>query len=139
MKLVGQEKMYLQKKIFKVGDKISCDITEIDKEKRRIAISHKLTLDNPYKVLIEKNPVGSTIEGIISSANDYAIYVKLNGYDIDAFLHCNDLSYTKDPETELKNYKIGEKIKVKILEIKDDQQKVRVGLKQTQKDPFDYF
>ncbi len=127
------------KKIFKVNDKISCVITEIDKEKRRIAISHKLTIDNPYKVLNEKNPVGSIIEGTISSSNDYAIYVKLEGYDIDAFLHCNDLSYTKDPETELKNYKIGEKIKVKILEIKDDQQKVRVGLKQTQKDPFDYF
>ena len=127
------------KKVFKVGDTISCVITEIDKEKRRIAISHKLTIDNPFKVLNEKNPVGSIIEGTISSSNDYAIYVKLEGYDIDAFLHCNDLSYTKDPETELKNYKIGNKIKVKILEIKDDQQKVRVGLKQTRKDPFDYF
>ena len=127
------------KKTLKVGDKISCVITEIDKDKRRIAISHKLTIDNPFKVLIGKNPVGSIIEGTISSSNDYAIYVKLEGYDIDAFLHCNDLSYTKDPETELKNYKIGDKIKVKILEIKDDHQKVRVGLKQTQKDPFDYF
>ena len=106
-----------------------CVITEIDKEKRRIAISHKLTIDNPIKVLNKKNPVGSIIEGSISSSNDYALYIK----------HCNDLSYTKDPETELKNYKIGDKIKVKILEIKEDQQKVRVGLKQTEKDPFDYF
>ena len=127
------------KKAFKVGDKIMCVITEIDKEKRRIAISHKLTIDNPLKVLSDKNPVGSIIEGSVSSSNDYALYIKLNGYDIDAFLHCNDLSYTKDPETELKNYKVGDKIKVKILEIKEDQQKVRVGLKQTQKDPFDYF
>ncbi len=127
------------KKAFKVGDKIMCVITEIDKEKRRIAISHKLTMDNPIKVLSQKNPVGSIIEGSVSSSNDYALYIKLNGYDIDAFLHCNDLSYSKDPETELKNYKIGDKIKVKILEIKEDQQKIRVGLKQTQKDPFDYF
>ena len=127
------------KKVLKVEDKIMCVITEIDKEKRRIAISHKLTIDNPLKVLSKKNPVGSIIEGTISSSNDYALYIKLTGYDIDAFLHCNDLSYTKDPETELKNYKIGEKIKVKILEIKEDQQKIRVGLKQTQKDPFDYF
>ena len=127
------------KKVFKVGDKIMCVINEIDKEKRRIAISHKLTMDNPIKVLSQKNPVGSIIEGSVSSSNDYALYIKLNGYDIDAFLHCNDLSYSKDPETELKNYKIGDKIKVKILEIKEDQQKIRVGLKQTQKDPFDYF
>ena len=127
------------KKAFKVGDKIMCVITEIDKEKRRIAISHKLTIDNPIKVLSEKNPVGSIIDGVVESSNDYAIYVKLTGYDISGFLHCNDLHYTNDPETELKKYKIGNKIKVKILEIKEDQQKVRVGLKQTQKDPFDYF
>tara|TARA_B100002051_G_scaffold273373_1_gene312027 strand:+ start:3810 stop:5537 length:1728 start_codon:yes stop_codon:yes gene_type:complete len=127
------------RKALKVGDKIMCVITEIDKEKRRIAISHKLTIENPIKVLSKKNPVGSIIEGSISSSNDYALYVKLTGYEIDAFLHCNDLSYTKDPETELKNYKVGDKIKVKILEIKEDQQKIRVGLKQTQKDPFDFF
>ena len=127
------------KKAFKVGDNVSVVITEIDKEKRRIAVSHRLTIDNPYKVLIQKSPVGSVVEGTISSSNDYAIYVRLEGYEIDAFLHCNDLSYTMDPETELKKYKIGEKVKVKILEIKEDQQKVRVGLKQTQKDPFDFF
>tara|TARA_B100001057_G_scaffold335746_1_gene336472 strand:+ start:4390 stop:6117 length:1728 start_codon:yes stop_codon:yes gene_type:complete len=127
------------KKMFKINDKINCVITEIDKEKRRIAISHKLTLDNPYKVLIDKNPVGSIISGTVSSANDYALYIKLDGYDIDAFLHCNDLSYTGNAETELQNYKVGSKLKVKILEIKEDQQKVRCGLKQTQKDPFDYF
>ena len=127
------------KKAFKVGSMIPVIITEIDNEKRRIAVSHRLTLDNPFKVLTEKSPVGSTIEGVVESSNDYALYVKLNGYDISGFLHCNDLHYTNDPETELKKYKIGDKIKVKILEIKEDQQKVRVGLKQTQKDPFDYF
>ncbi len=127
------------RKSFKVGDKIMCVITEIDKEKRRIAISHKLTTENPYKQLVKNHPVGSTIDCVVSSSNEYALYVKLDKYDIDAFLHCNDLSYTGDPETELKNYKIGKEIKVKILEIKEDLLKVRVGLKQTEKDPFDYF
>ena len=127
------------KKAFKVGSMIPVVITEIDNEKRRIAVSHRLTLDNPFKVLADKSPVGSTIEGIVESSNDYAIYVKLEGYDINGFLHCNDLHYTNDPESELRKYRIGDKIKVKILEIKEDQQKVRVGLKQTQKDPFDFF
>ena len=127
------------KKAFKVGSMIPVVITEIDNEKKRVAVSHRLTLDNPFKVLANKSPVGSIIEGIVESSNDYAIYVKLDGYDISGFLHCNDLHYTNDPETELKKYKTGNKIKVKILEIKEDQQKVRVGLKQTQKDPFDYF
>tara|TARA_B100000989_G_scaffold298368_1_gene287319 strand:- start:8516 stop:10240 length:1725 start_codon:yes stop_codon:yes gene_type:complete len=127
------------KKIFKVGDKIKCVITEIDKEKRRIAISHRLTTENPYDSLEKKFPVGTEIEGIISSMNEYAIYLKLNGYEIDAFLHFNDLSYTGKPDEVSKNYKLKDKLKVKILEIKKSVQKVRVGLKQTQKDPFDYF
>ena len=71
--------------------------------------------------------------------NEYAIYLKLDDYEIDAFLHFNDLSYTGVPEEVSKNFKIKDKLKVKVLEIKKDLQKVRVGLKQTKKDPFDYF
>ena len=66
-----------------------------------------------------------------SSINEYAIYLKIDDLEIDAFLHCNDLSYTENPEEELKKYKKGDKLKVKVLEIKKDQQKVRVGLRQT--------
>ena len=127
------------KKMFKVGDEISCVITEIDKEKRRVSISHRLTEKNPYKVLEEKYPVDTIVNGIVTSINDYAIYVKIEGFEIDGFLHANDLAYNKKPEEELKKYKKEQKLKVKILEIKPDQQKVRVGLKQTEQDPFDWF
>ncbi len=127
------------KKLFKIGDMINCVITEIDKDKRRIAISHKLTLDNPYEVLSQKFPEGSEITGVITSSNEYALYVKLDNFDIDGFLHANDLSFTNNPEEELKKFKKGDKIRVKVLEIKKDDQKVRVGLKQLGKDPFDWF
>ena len=127
------------KKLFKVGDEIDCIITEINKEKRRVAISHRLTKENPYKALEKKYPVGSEIEGTITSVNEYAIYLRIDGFEIDGFLHSNDLSYTGKPEEKLKNYKKGDKLKVKILEIKKDDQKVRVGLKQTQPNPFDWF
>ena len=127
------------KKMFKVGDEISCVITEIDKEKRRVAISHRLTKENPYETLAKQSPVGSEVEGIITSINDYAIYLRIDDFEIDGFLHSNDLSYTENSEEELKNYKKGDKLKVKILEIKKDDQKVRVGLKQTQTDPFNWF
>ena len=127
------------KKLFKVGDMINCIITEIDKDKRRIAISHKLTLENPYQLFMDKFPEGSEISGLVSSTNEYALYVKLDEYDIDGFLHANDLSYTGKPEDELKKYKKGDSFKVKVLEIKKDEQKIRVGLKQLSKDPFDWF
>jgi len=127
------------KKIFKVGDNIDCVITEIDKDKRRVAISYRLNTENPYSKLEREFNVGSEIEGTIVSLNEYAIYVKLGDFDIDSFLHANDLSYTGKPEEELQKYKKGEKLKVKILEIKKEDQKVRVGLKQLGNDPFDYF
>ena len=127
------------KKMFSVGDQIDCIINEIDKEKRRVAISHRLTQENPYSKLEKNFPVGSEIKGKVNNLNEYAIYLKLEDFDIDGFLHSNDLSYTGKPEEELKKYKKGDELKVKILEIKKTDQKVRVGLKQLQADPFDWF
>ena len=127
------------KKYFNVGDQIDCVITEIDKEKRRVAISHRLTKENPYTKLENEYPVGSEISGVVNNSNEYAIYLKLENFDIDGFLHSNDLSYAGKPEEELKKYKKGDKLKVRVLEIKINDQKVRVGLKQLQKDPFDWF
>ena len=71
------------KKMFKVGDEIECVITDIDQEKRRVAISHRLTKQNPYKALEEKYPIGSEIEGVAGSVNEYAIYIKLKDFEID--------------------------------------------------------
>ena len=127
------------KKMFRVGDEIECVITEIDKEKRRVAISHKLAKENPFEIFEQKYPVGTLVEGEIVNKNEYSLFVKMENLDIDAFLHCNDLTYLNNGEEELTKYKIGEKIKVKVLEIKSTEQKVRVGLRQTKQDPFDWF
>ncbi len=127
------------KKMFKVGDEINCVITEIDKDKRRVAISHRLTIENPFEKFEKQYPVGTIVDTEIVSKNDYSLFVRVKDSDIDAFLHCNDLSYQNNSEDELSNYKKGDKIKVKVLEIKTEDQKIRVGHKQTQKDPFDWF
>ena len=127
------------KKMFKVGDEIQCVITEIDKEKRRVAISHRLTIENPYELMEKKYPIGTEVEGVVNTISEYALYLKIDNLEIDTFLHCNDLTYGNAPEEELKKYKKGDKLKVKVLEIKKDQQKIRVGLRQTKADPFDWF
>ena len=127
------------KKLLKVGDDIDCVITEIDKEKRRVAISHRLTKENPFKIFEKDYPVGTIVEGEVVNKNEYSLFVKIQNLDVDAFLHCNDLTYLNNGEEELNNYKKGDKLKVKILEIKTDEQKVRVGLRQTQPDPIDWF
>ena len=127
------------KKMFKLNDIIDCVITEIDKDKRRVAISHRLTLENPFEIFEKKFPVGTIVEGEVVNKNEYSLFVKVENLEIDAFLHCNDLTYSNDGEQELNNYKKGDKIKVKVLEIKVSDQKIRVGHRQTQRDPFDWF
>ena len=125
--------------MFKIGDEIDCVITEIDKEKRRVAISHRLTQENPFQQFEKKYPVGTIVDGEIVNKNEYSLFVKVDDLDIDAFLHCNDLTYLNNGEEELTRYKKGDKIKVKVLEIKVSDQKIRVGLRQTKPDPFDWF
>ena len=127
------------KKMFKVGDEIDCVITEIDKAKRRVAISHKLTKENPFETFEKKYPIGTEVNGEVVNKNEYSLFVNIENLGIDAFLHCNDLTYQDNGEEELKKFNKGDKIKVKVLEIKADDQKIRVGFKQTQPDPFSWF
>ncbi len=127
------------KKMFKVNDKIDCIITEIDKEKRRVAISHRLTLKNPFEVFEKKFPVGTIVEGEVVNKNEYSLFVKVEGLEVDIFVHCNDLVWSNNGEQELNNYKKGDKVKIKVLEIKVSDQKIRGGLRQTKPDPFDWF
>ena len=127
------------KKMFKIGDEINCVITEIDKEKRRVAISHRLAQENPFEIFEKKFPVGTLVEGVVVNKNDYSLFLSVENLEIDAFLHCNDLTYLNNGEEELQKYKKGDKLKVKVLEIKPTDQKIRVGLRQTQPDPFDWF
>ncbi len=127
------------RKMFNVGEEIDCIITEIDKEKRRVAISHRLTKDNPFVTFEKKYPINTVVEAEVVNKNEYSLFVKVSDIDVDAFLHCNDLTYLNNGEEELSKYKKGDKVKVKILEIKTSEQKIRVGLRQTQPDPFDWF
>ena len=64
------------------------------------------------------------VEGTVVNKNEYSLFVKIGSLDIDAFLHCNDLSFAGNSEEELKKFKKGDNIKVKILEIKQNEQKI---------------
>ena len=79
------------------------------------------------------------VEGTVVSKNEYSLFLNVEKFDIDIFLHSNDLTYLNNSEQELENFKKGDKINVKILEIKISEQKIRAGLKQTKSDPMDWF
>ena len=70
------------------------------------------------------------VEGEVVNKNEYSLFVNIKDLDVDAFLHCNDLTYQNNGEEELAKYKKGDKLNVKVLEIKTSDQKIRVGLRQ---------
>jgi len=126
-------------KYFKINDEINCVITDIDKEKKRVAISHKLAKQNPYESFEKKYPVNSILKSKISNIKDLSIYLNIEEFDIDGFMHANDLSYSSNPDEEIKKYKKGDEIEVKVLDIKSQDQKIKFGLKQLKEDPFNIF
>ena len=125
----------------KVNDKIKVRITDIDLDKRRIAVSHKLTTENPWEKFKKEVSAGSIISGEIIGTNEYAIFVKLDKYYLEAFLHSNDLHFLNNPEEEIKKYKKGEKFeKLKVLEVDPENQKIRVSLREAiSEDPFKFY
>ena len=124
------------KKMFKVNEEIDCVITEVDRDKRRVAISHKLTKTSPFEEFKKKHPIGSIVEGEVVNKNEYSLFVQVDKIDADIFVHINDLTWSNNNDEELKNYKKGDKIKIKVLEINLPDQKLRGGVRQTKPDPF---
>ena len=125
----------------KVKDKIKVRIVEIDQDKRRIAVSHKLTKENPWEKFNSDFSVGDLVSGSVIGKNDYALFIKINNYDLEAFLHCNNLDFLKTPEDQLKLYKIGDKFeKLKLIECDVEGQKIQVSLREAiSEDPFKFF
>ena len=131
------------KKMFKVGMKIPCIITDINKDDRRIAISYRLTQPNEYEVFTKKYPVGTIAEATVVSKNEYALFVKFEDKEVEnvqIFLHMNNITYDNNVDEEFAKYTKGSKITVKVLEIIPNENKVRAGARECGPDPFvEYF
>ena len=136
---LGYKKSLSAKKMFKIGDVVKCRLVEKDKDKRRVSVSHKLTLENPYQAFADKYPVGSNCDGEVVNKNEYALFIRIKDTDVETFCHCNDLTFADNAEEELSKYRKGDHIKVRVMETNISDQKIRVSHKATLPDPFDYF
>ena len=125
-------------KVLTTSQKIQVQILEKDLEKRRISLSHKKTLINPWTKFIETHKTGDQIDGVIKNITDYALFISINNTELDGMVHYKDLSWS-EKETELEKYKKNQSIKLKILEINQEKEKIRLGLKQLSDDPFEFF
>jgi len=121
-------------KVLSVSQKIKFKIANIDKETKRISLSYKATLENPWDKI--KDRIGKEVKIKINNITDKAIFGELTDSKLSGMLHYKEISYQENIEN-LKNFKKNEIMSVKILEIKDD--KIRFSKRALEKDPLDWF
>ncbi len=125
-------------KILSSSQKIKVKVIELDTEKRRISLSYKDTLENPWTAFTKKYQVGSIVNTKIKNIADFALFVSIENSEFDGMIHYKDISW-QETEESLKRYKKNDIVKAKLLEIDLEKEKIRLGIKQLDKDPFDFF
>jgi len=125
-------------KILTTSQKIEVTLLEKDIEKRRLSLSYKNTLINPWIKFAQEHKVGDIFEGKVKNITDYGLFVSIKDTELDGMIHYKDLSWT-EKDTELEKYKKNQIIKYKILEINQESEKIRLGIKQLTHDPFEFF
>ena len=125
-------------KILSPSQKIEVQILEKDMEKRRLSLSYKNTLANPWVKFMEAHKVGDAAEGSVKNITDYALFISIKNSELDGMIHYKDISWA-EKDSDLKNYKKNQMIKFKILEIDREKEKIRLGIKQLEKDPFEFL
>jgi len=126
-------------KIANVGDQVEVMILGIDKEKRRVSLGIKQCLDNPWTTFADSHSENESIKGKIKSITDFGIFVELDG-GIDGLVHISDVSWESDENIDLSAYKKSDEIETVILSIDSNKQRISLGIKQIDNDPFqDYL
>ena len=125
-------------KVLSPSQEISVKIIEIDAEKRRISLSYKATLENPWEKLVRESPVGSIVKAKVKNIADFGIFLNIENSSLSGLLHYKDISW-EEKEEDLKKYKKNDIIKAKVVEIDKEKEKIRLSIRHLQKDPFDYF
>ena len=125
-------------KILSTSQKIEVELLEKDIEKRRLSLSYKKTLVNPWTKFIKDFKVGDKFEGTVKNITDFGLFVSIKDSELDGLIHYKDLSWS-EKDTELEKYKKNQLVKFKILEINKEDEKIRLGIKQLDDDPFEFF
>jgi small subunit ribosomal protein S1 len=123
-------------KIVSTSQEVEVQVLEVDMDKRRISLGIKQCQENPWATFADKHKVGETFEGEIRNITEFGLFVGIDD-DIDGMVHLSDISWEDQTEEVLKNYKKGENVKVKILDIDPDKERVALGMKQLTEDPFE--
>ena len=122
-------------KIVSVGDEVEAVVLDIKPESRRISLGMKQVVPNPWDVISEKYPVGTTIEGKIKNITDFGLFIGIDE-GIDGLVHISDISWTKRIKHPSEIYKKGDVVQAIVLDIEKENERFSLGIKQLQEDPW---
>jgi small subunit ribosomal protein S1 len=125
-------------KVVQVGDEVEVMILEIDEERRRISLGMKQCLPNPWEDFAREFKKGDRVKGQIKSITDFGVFVGLAG-GIDGLVHLSDLSWSATGEEAVKNFKKGDEVETVVLSIDVERERISLGIKQLEGDPFTNF
>ncbi len=122
-------------KIVSSSQEVDVQVLEVDPVKRRISLGLKQTLLNPWEAFAEKYPIGSVVEGEVKNKTEFGLFIGLDG-DVDGMVHLSDLDWNKPGEQLIDEYKKGDVVKAKVLDVDIDKERISLGVKQLASDPF---
>jgi len=123
-------------KVVSTSQEVEVMVLEVDENKRRISLGLKQCLDNPWERFAEEHPIGSVIEGEIKNITEFGLFVGRTE-EMDGMVHLSDLDWNKSGEDAIKDYKKGEVVKAKVLDVDADKERISLGIKQVGSDPMD--
>jgi small subunit ribosomal protein S1 len=123
-------------KIVSTSQEVEVMVLDVDPEKRRISLGLKQVGDNPWDAFRSNHPTGSELEGEVKNITEFGLFVGLPG-DIDGMVHLSDLSWKKSGEEAIADFNKGDMVKVKVLDIDTEKERISLGIKQLTEDPFE--
>ncbi|GAB1718356.1 MAG: SSU ribosomal protein S1P [Nitrosospira sp.] len=125
-------------KVVQLGDEVEVMILEIDEERRRISLGMKQCKVNPWEDFAMNHQKGDKVRGQIKSITDFGVFIGLQG-GIDGLVHLSDLSWNQPGEEAVRNYKKGDEVEAVVLSIDVERERISLGIKQLEGDPFNSF
>src|SRR6266851_3296710 len=115
--------------VLNIGQQVKVQILEVDPVKRRISLGLKQTMRNPWEVFVEKYPPGAVIEGEVKNKTEFGLFLGLDG-DVDGMVHLSDLDWKRPGEQVIEEYKKGDKVNAKVLDVDVEKERISLGIKQ---------
>jgi small subunit ribosomal protein S1 len=123
-------------KILSTSESVEVQVLDIDSAKRRISLGLKQTQKNPWEAFADKYPTGTDVEGEIKNITEFGLFIGLDG-DVDGMVHLSDIDWKRSGEEAIKDFKKGDRVKARVLDVDREKERISLGIKQLTSDPFE--